>query len=411
MGRSATTEFSEVPAFVLAGGVGERLRPLTESSPKPLLPFGAAHRLLDFTLSNVRYSRMSRAYVLSQYMHEAIGRHLRDRWTEGAGPGGSVFLNQPPTSGKRYRGTADAVAQNLHDVPGSWRSDLVLVLSADHVYRMDYRGLLSHHQRSGAGVTVAAVPVDVDAARSFGVIASDASGRILDFVEKPEHPASVAGVTDCALVNMGIYVFNRWILDCALAELREREPAVDFGRHVLPWMVERDVAGVYLEPAGKTSAYWRDVGTPDAYHATHMELLDDRIGFDIDDPDWLVRPSDAVLTCCSRRTRVAASAAVGDAWVERSVIGPGVVVEDGADVRDSVLLPGARIAAGAALRSAVVCPGGCVAARDVIGFDQGADRERFPVTGAGVVVVPPSGRRPRVLPAGSGVSSARAVTL
>lgn len=407
MVRARDEAFSEVLSFVLAGGVGARLLPLTASSPKPLLPFGATHRLLDFTLSNVRHSGMRRAYVLSQHMNDAIGRYLRDRWTEAGSGGGTVFLNQPPTSGKRYRGTADAVAQNLREASGGSGSELVLVLSADHVYRMDYRGLLSHHVRSGAGVTVSAVPVSLDLARSFGVISADASGRILGFLEKPEHPSALAGVAGHALVNMGVYVFSRWILSRAIAELREGEPAIDFGRHVLPWMVERDVAGVYREPAGRDGVYWRDVGALDTYHASHMELLDDKVGFDIDDPDWPVRSGEAVLTCRSRRTRVAASALVGDAWVERSVVGPGVVVENGADVRESVLLPGARIGSGAALRGAVVAGMGRVAARDVIGFDRDADRQRFPVTGAGVVVIPAFGGVSAAV-SGSGVSSGRA---
>lgn len=408
MVRTRDEAFPEVLSFVLAGGVGERLRPLTIGSPKPLLPFGATHRLVDFTLSNVRHSGMRRVYVLSQYMQDAIGRHLRDRWTQAGSGGETVVLNQPPTSGKRYRGTADAVAQNLREASGVASSDLVLVLSADHVYRMDYRGLLSHHARIGAGVTVAAVPVALDAARSFGVISADASGRILGFVEKPEHPSAVAGGTESALVNMGVYVFDRWILDRAIAELGGAGSVIDFGRHVLPWMVERDVAGVYLEPAGRDGVYWRDVGTLDTYHASHMELLDGGVPFDIDDRRWRVNGGEAALICRSRRTRVAASAVVGDAWIERSVVGPGVVIEDGADVRDSVLLPGAWIGAGAALRGAVVGGMGRVGARDVIGFDRDADRERFQVTGAGVVVIPAS-RGESVAVSGSGLSSGHAL--
>jgi len=379
--------------FVLAGGVGDRLRPLTLTTPKPMLPFGGVHRLLDFTLSNVRNSGISRAYVLSQYLHEDIGRHLRMYWTTAEPEAPTVVLNQPPTSGKRYRGTADAVAQNLESAPlSSGASDPVLVLSADHVYQMDYRKLLLHHERTGAGVTVAAIPVPLNAASHFGVISADGSGRVLGFDEKPESPAALPGARNIALANMGVYVFNRWILGRALAELRERQPALDFGRHVLPWMAQREMAGVYRVSEAGGGAYWKDVGTLCAYHESHMELVDGRLGFDTFDARWPVRSMEDRVVREAGGSLIAASAVVGDARVERSVVGVGVVVEDGADVRDSVLLSGVRVGSGAAIRNAIVAAGGRIEARDSIGFDANRDLERFGVTQTGVVVVPPDRR-------------------
>lgn len=382
--------------FILAGGSGDRLRPLTLAVPKPLLPFGAVHRLLDFTLSNVRNSGLSRAYVLSQYMHEDIGRHLGMYWRS-PGPGRTArFLNQPPTSGKRYRGTADAVAHNMEFVAsGPNGLDPVLILSADHVYRMDYRKLLARHASSGAGATVAAIPVPRDAARQFGVISADGSGRILSFEEKPADPIPFPGRERMALANMGVYVFSGWILRRAFADLRYRTAALDFGRDVLPWMAARDLAQVYQAGEDENAAYWRDVGTLTAYHDCHMEWLDGRMGFDTCDAAWpMYAPGDRVVRASSGawggtgRSVAAASALVRDSRVERSVVGEDVVIEDGADVRNSVLLPGARIGQGAAVRNAIVAEGARVAAGDRVGFDRSDDLERFGVTETGIVIVP-----------------------
>lgn len=385
-----------VSCFVLAGGEGERLRPLTRTVPKPLVSFGAVHRLLDFTLSNVRNSGLRRAHVLSQYRNADIGRHIRLFWSDPDFGSATKILNQPPVSGKRYRGTADAVRQNLEYLPaGTGESDPVLVLSADHVYRMDYRKLIAHHRRTRGSATVAAIHVPVSAASHFGVITADRSGRIRSFDEKPESPQGQGDDPGGVLANMGVYVFERSLLRRAFADLERVESALDFGRHVLPWMVRRGLAGAWRVSDSGDSGYWRDVGTLVAYHECQMELVDGQIGFDTLDARWPVQATEARIVQPHNRSMIAASAAIGDAWVERSVVGSGVVIEDGADVRGSVLLEGARVGTGAAIRNLIVAGGARVQARDTIGFDSARDLERFGAEAAGVAVVPP-GPRERV---------------
>lgn len=394
-----------VSCFVLAGGEGARLRPLTFAEPKPLLPFGAVHRLLDLTLCNIRNSGLSCAWVLSQYRHEDLGRHLADHWRPQGGS--TLFLDRAPACGTRYRGTADAVAQSLDFLSlGPRETDPVLVLSADHVYRMDYREILRHHAESGAGATVGAIPVPLAEARQLGVISADDGGRIRLFEEKPEAPAPVPGAKSLALANMGIYVFNRWILRRVLTELRDKFAALDFGRHVLPWMAARGMAGVFEAGRQSSPAYWKDVGTLDAYHQAHMDLLDGHLGFDTFDQSWPVPALEPRVMIRGPRRRagdtgqsvVAASATLGDVFLERSVVGSRAVIEDGATVQNTVVLPGAHVGPRARLRNVIVAREGVVASGDQIGFDPESDSVRFGLTRSGIAVVGPDERRETTWP-------------
>lgn len=382
--------FSDVTCFVMAGGQGKRLRPLTSHTPKPLLGFGAVHCLLDFTLSNVIHSGLGHAYVLSQYRSAAVGKHLEGYQHEYPD---LTIVNQPPVSGKRYRGTADAVRQNLAEI----RTDFILVLSADHVYRMDYRPLLEYAAARGFGVTVACIPVPREQARHFGIATTAADGRITDFEEKPAH--APRGISPMMLASMGVYVFTRTVIEEAVGELSTRYPDLDFGHHLLPFLVGRGTAGAYDVRSEQQVDYWRDVGTLAAYHHAHMEFLDRQLGFDTLDPCWPVHAIEG--TGPSREepgaradSVVAASAFVGRCRLEKSVVGAGAVVEDGADVRESVLLPGARVGRGSVVRRAILNADACVAGNDEIGLDRASDNARFEVTKTGVTVVatsrPPS---------------------
>ena len=361
--------------FVLAGGVGERLCPLTRTSPKPLLPFGGVYRLLDFTLSNVANSRLERAHVLSQYLKDDIGDYLRGYW-EHARARPTRFIHQPPARGKRYRSTTDAVVQNIDLVRAD--SDLILVLSADHVYRMDYRKLLDYHVRHGGGVTVASVPVHLDRAGELGVISADAAGRVVGFAEKPREPQPSVARGDHALASMGIYVFNRGMFLQAVADLRDLTPELDFGKDLVPYLVGDPQVSTYrVANEEGDSFYWRDVGTLETYYESNMELLAGEPPFEMFDSAWPVRsceyPSSGYGSLKPNSgpwvgSIVSSSCLLGACSIERSILAPGVTVEDGADVYRSILLSGARVGRGAAVRNAIVDAYGEIRAGDEIGY-------------------------------------------
>jgi glucose-1-phosphate adenylyltransferase len=354
----------DVDCLILAGGLGERLHPLTLTTPKPLLRFAAVHALIDFTLANVRHSGIHVAYVLSQYRSAELGRHLR-----GCVPtsSGGTILNQPPVSGKRYRGTADAVAQNLEVIESE--SDLALVLAADHVYRMDYRKLIAYAERRSFGVTVACIPVPAGEVSRFGIAWADGDGCIRSFEEKPAALASDPR-RQSALASMGVYVFRKEILRYALRELNT-VPRLDFGRHVLPFLAHLGLAGAYDVTEEGDLTFWRDVGTLVGYHRAHMEVLDSPLfSGEVLDASWLIPWGEPSLHVRSGKPSpasdsiVAASAVLGDCRLGRSVVAPEVVVEDGAEIEDCVLLQGAQVGRAARMRGAILDAGARVNAGD-----------------------------------------------
>lgn len=357
--------------FVMAGGAGKRLRPLTAKTPKPLVPFGGVFRILDFTLSNCRNSGLPAVAVLSQFESGQVGRHLDRIW----GAGDTRFVHRPSGPREPYAGTADAVRQNLELAVEMGARD-VLVLSADHVYRADYRDLVRFHRDSGADVTVSAARVPLVDARHFGVLEVDGVGEVTGFAEKPKCPAPHSGGSGTALASMGVYVFG---LDILADALLDRTAPMDFGRDVLPEVLERRqvMAWEFRDPRTGGS-FWRDVGTFDGYHEAHMVALDPGSGFDPFDPDWPI-PACAdsfVPTDAGVRGRV-----------RRSVLSPGVRVGEGADIHESVLLDGVDIGPGTVVRRAVVGPGVRIPAGETIGIDPVSDRERFRVTGKGLAVI------------------------
>jgi glucose-1-phosphate adenylyltransferase len=323
-------------AFILAGGQGERLYPLTESRPKPAVSFGGTFRIIDFTLLNCLRSGLSRVSILTQYKYEELHRYIREGWSDlwnRTTACRAPLLCLPPLSGKRYRGTADAVFQNVNLVPSD--ADFVLVLSGDHIYQMDYRDLICQHIKTDAELTIAAVEYPLRGASGFGVIEVDENFRITGFEEKPPRPCPIASNPSMALVSMGVYVFNKRILLGALDLLCGPRNAFDFGHDIIPALIRSSRAYAYdfRDKSQNAPCYWRDIGTIDAYYDASMELLQ------IESP-VLVRQS---------QPRMGAGA-----LVSRSVISPGVEVETNAAVYDSILMPGVRVGAGAQLRRVIV---------------------------------------------------------
>jgi glucose-1-phosphate adenylyltransferase len=339
-------------AVVLAGGHGARLGALTRHVCKPALPFAATCRNIDFSLSNCVNSGIRRIGVATQYKPEMLVRHLALVWNDVARRRGEFLAAWPaqtraPAAG--YRGTADAVFRNLDLIEDQARG-LVLVLAGDHVYQMDYRPMLDFHRAQRAAVTIGCIEVPATEADQFGVLSTDARGRVERFVEKPRvRDGARAG--DRVLASMGIYVFESDFLagvlrdDAAAADSRH-----DFGGDIIPGLVGREAVHAFRFTGGADGrdAYWRDVGTPGAYWRAHLDLLEARPALRLDDPDWPLR------SIAQRSGHAAASLTSRPGDPERSLIAAACVVSGA--VQRSVLFPGASVGAGSLVEQSLVLP-------------------------------------------------------
>ncbi len=369
--------WSRVQTLILAGGEGERLFPLTLSRPKPALPFGGSFRIVDFTLSNCVHSGLKDVTLLTQYRHHDLYSYIRRGW--------STPACLPPAPGRRYRGTADAVFQNL-SIMDSKCPDYVLILSGDHVYNMDYRDLIAQHVATDADVTISAVEHPLRDASHFGVLEVDDRFRVKGFEEKPKNPRPLVSRPDRAFISMGIYLFKREVLIERLIETCGRHEGYDFGHHVIPSMIEssRVFAFDFRDEVLDTPRYWRDIGTIDSYYEASMDLTG---------------PASILNSCLHHpmpsRSRWIRPRVQSNSHISRSVLSPGVCVEEGACVADSVLMPGARIGRGAVVRRAIIEEGVYVPAGSRIGADTEEDRKRYAVSASGVVVagMPAEGTR------------------
>lgn len=283
-----------VLALVLAGGAGTRLHPLTAEHAKPALPFAAGYRIVDFVLSNLVNSGISSIYVLAQYKPRSLIEHISTAWTPWRDGERFIKVVLPETTGEAgsFRGTSDAVYQNLHLIERH-RPDLIAVFAADHVYRMDVRQMASFHQQHDAQVSIAAVPIPIEKATQFGIIATARDGRVEEFQEKPERPAPMPDDPCRAYASMGNYLFNPRVL-VALLEEASRRGDTDFGRHIMPRLPGKCCAFAYDFASNKVPGiqpheergYWRDIGTPDAYRAAQRDVLDPLPRFSLENPEW-----------------------------------------------------------------------------------------------------------------------------
>ena len=339
---------SSTLTLILAGGEGERLSILSQVRAKPGVPFGGKYRIIDFALSNAVNSGLTDVGILTQYAPRSLIDHIGvgRPWDLDRSRGGVALLQPFIGRGRArdwYRGTADAVLQNL-DFIDDRSPELVLVLAGDHIYKMDYRPFIELHRESGAEVTCAVRTVPIEEAHRFGILDVAADGRVTAFIEKPENPPS-------NLVSMGVYVFSWPAMRDMLSPDR-----VDFGRDVLPWMVEQGRRVYAYEFAG----YWQDVGTVEAYWQTSLDLLTDDPGIELNDLGWLVytkseeRPPARIGPDASVSRSMISHGCVIDGTVERSVLSPGVRVARGAVVRDSIVMFDAVIETGANLDRAIV---------------------------------------------------------
>ncbi len=389
--------------IIMAGGRGERLDPLTRNQAKPAITFGGIYRIIDFTLSNCLNSGIRRIYVLTQYGSFSLDQHIRLAWDIMHPDLGEYIYSMPPQQimvNRWYRGTADSIYQNLALLEKE-RPSQVLILSGDHVYKMNYLEMLDFHLGLGADMTVAAVMVPRQEAGSFGILHVDANSQIQNFLEKPADPPGFPGNPDYSLASMGVYLFKAEVLVAeVIRDAKIKTGKHDFGQDIIPKLVGRKkvYAFNFQDPAQGAPRYWRDIGLLDAYFKAHQDLLGPKPVFELFDPDWPLRrrpqlspPSKYLsfkLPVRVEDSLIADGCVLTGAQIRRSVLSPGVRVEAGAQVDEGILWDGVEIGAGARVRRAVIEDGVRVPPGFKIGWDLKTDARRFPVTPEGVVVVP-----------------------
>jgi glucose-1-phosphate adenylyltransferase len=395
-------------AFVMAGGQGSRLQPLTAERSKPSVPFGSRYRIVDFVLSNLVNSQIRTIYLLVQYKSQSLIEHVRRSWTISPLLQDQFVTVVPPQmmSGETwFQGTSDAVYQNIGLIE-THAPDLVAVFGADHIYRMDIRQMVAFHKDSQADVTIAALPVPLREASGFGVIRAAPDGRVQAFQEKPTDPSPIPGDPGNAFASMGNYIFRTDVLMAALEDAH-RNGETDFGGHILPRLLRDHRLFAYdfasnevpgIKPY-EQRVYWRDVGTIDAYFDAHRDVLGDEPVFDMFNPQWPIFSSNyqgpvaRVLGGQLRNSLLGAASVIHDGvCIKDSIIRREAVIEDDVELEDCIIMDYTRIGRGARLRRVIVDRHNHIEPGDRIGFDADADRRRFHVSESGITVI---GRGPR----------------
>ena len=408
----------KVLAVIMAGGSGERLKPLTDERAKPAVPFGGVFRIIDFTLSNCINSGIRQIFVLTQYKSQSLNQHIQDGWgISSSGLGDFIYTipAQQRSGTDWYRGTADAVRQNLNRIRGK-HVEHILVLSGDHIYKMDYAELLEYHKQKNAGLTISAIRTPKEeVANRLGVLEIGEGNRMVGFEEKPAHPKTIPGAPDFAFASMGVYVFQADALIRALAGGED-----DFGKEVIPRMKDggHDIYVYDYEKENKIrdfvvevkdgrrtkvmvdmtrdSCYWRDVGTIEAYYDASMDLVGVNPMFNLYGEKWPLRshyrqlpPSKCLLGGSTPDSMVSNGCIISGGLVIGSILSPGVVVERDAYVEKSIVFDDVTIEPGARVRRAIIDKGVVIRSGSAIGYDHDADRRRgCTVSDSGIVVVP-----------------------
>ncbi|MEA1997397.1 MAG: glucose-1-phosphate adenylyltransferase [Gemmatimonadota bacterium] len=412
--RPDSNIFKNLLTVIMAGGRGERLYPLTKHRSKPAVPFGGIYSIIDFTLSNCLNSGLRRIAVLSQYMSYSLERHIKEGWNLFSRELDEYIDTVSPQhqfADTWYKGTADAVFQNIF-LLDRLRPKYVLILSGDHVYKMNYAEMINFHLEKKASLTVATVEVETKlAAGKLGVLQVEADGRIVDFEEKPQKPKPSPHRPGYALVNMGIYVFNTEVLVRNVVADAKKDTTHDFGRDVIPSMIPRNrcFAFNFADESDGKILYWRDIGTIENYYQASMDLLSPTPRFDLYDPEWPVRthmgqyppaklirggaaPSDKGgpgKLGKAKNSIISPGCIIDGAVVSNSVLSPGVYVGPEAVVEDSIIMHGTRIGAGCRVRRAVIDKYVRISDGRSVGFDTEKDSRYFQLSEEnGLVLIP-----------------------
>ena len=390
---------------LLAGGAGERLYPLTRDRAKPAVTFGGIYRIIDVTLSNCVNSDLRRVYILTQYKALSLNRHIREGWNIMGSEMGEFIEVLPPmkrVSEQWYQGTADAVYQNIYSI-GSEQPRHVLILSGDHIYKMNYGRMLKQHNDSGADVTLATIQIDLDEVQRFGVVDVHSDNRVVGFEEKPKETKLRSPYSkDKVSASMGIYLFNTDVLIPALLkDAEDPNSSHDFGKDILPKMVDeyRVYAYDFVDENKKEALYWRDVGTLEAFYEANMDIVSVSPVFNLYDSDWPIRtyqrqypPAKFVFAEPGRTGQatdsiVSAGCIVSGSSVRNSILSPDVRVNSYSDVDASILFSHVNVGRHCRIRRAIIDRDVHIPEGTTIGYDVEADRQRYFVTDSGITVV------------------------
>ncbi len=397
----------KILAFVLAGGKGERLFPLTSFRSKPAVPFGGQYRIVDFVLSNLINSHVYSVYLLVQYKSQSLIDHVRKNWVLSSVIKDHFVTVVPPQmrmGPEWFQGTADAVFQNI-SVMRELNPELVIVFGADHIYRMDVRQMIDFHCRNDAVVTVAARPVPLEQASAFGVIVTDSENRIIGFQEKPKKPTPMPDNSEFAYVSMGNYIFNKDAMIESLGKAQRRKQH-DFGAHVIPSLVEGGKVFAYdfatntipgISPY-EEKGYWRDVGTIAAFYDAHMDMLGEFPKFELDNSSWPIHysgsegPAAKIVQGDIRNSIIAQGTVIHKAKIRNSVIRSGVMIENGVTVENSIIMDRVTLRKGCRLKNVIVDKLNVIDEGEMIGFEPDKDRFRCHIDSSGIALVPKGGK-------------------
>jgi len=399
--------YRDVLTIVLAGGRGSRLEPLTRDRAKPAVPFGGIYRIIDFTLSNCINSDLRKILVLTQYKATSLNRHLDEGWRFLCRELGEYIEVSPPQQRIAevwYQGTADAIYQNVYTIEKAAPRD-TMILAGDHIYKMNYAQMIDDHRNNRADLTIACLPISRSQAREFGIMAVDDDHRVTNFVEKPKDPPAMPNQPDKVLGSMGIYVFNTDVMYELLFQDAAKKEASrhDFGQDIIPAMIaggSRVFAYPFRDENRKDAAYWRDVGTLDAYFQTSMDLIHVDPVLNLYDQDWPIHthqpafpPPKFVHTEGDRRgaafdSIVCQGAIISGGQVYRSIVSPGVRVNSFALVEDAILFGDVDVGRHARIRRAIIDKDVRIPTGFEIGWNRETDLNRgFTITEDGIVVV------------------------
>ncbi|MFC1590982.1 glucose-1-phosphate adenylyltransferase [Thermodesulfobacteriota bacterium] len=398
----------KVLAMIMAGGKGERLYPLTRDRAKPAVPFGGTYRIIDFSISNCVNSDIRKIYILTQYKSLSLDRHIQRAWNflnNRLGEFVYIIHAQQRINENWYKGTADAIYQNFYTLQQE-RPDLVLVLSGDHVYDMDYRELINHHVRQKADLTLATMEMDKQYSREFGVVVTNDDGTVAGFQEKPAKPKTVPGNPDAMLINMGIYIFNTDVLVKRLIEnAKKPDTQHDFGKNVIPAMLKTDRVCAYsnTEKGSRKSGYWRDVGTIEAYYEAHMDLIAENSNASLFNTSWPIytyekqaspakitghEEHNNILYGIATNSLISKGCSIFKARIENSVLSPFVTVGKYTDIKGSIILDNVTVGKECKIKNAIIDKSIIIPDGSEIGYNLSRDKRKYTVTDSGIVVIP-----------------------
>ncbi len=405
MAYSGSSLLRKTITMILAGGQGERLMPLTQFRSKPSVPFGGKYRIIDFALSNCLNSGLRKIYILTQYKSDSLNQHIYEAWNIFNPELGEFIYSIPPQlkqSNNWYMGTSNAIYQNANLLAD--KSEYVLILGGDHIYKMDYLKMLQYHIDKKADLSISSLLFSTNLANQFGVIGIDEDYRIKSFLEKPKDPPQVPGKPGLSFVNMGVYVFKTKVLLDVIKEMESKKlDNSDFGKHVIPYMIKSgyDLFSFRFEDENKKEMpYWVDVGTLDSYYAASLNLLNVNPDFNLYDDNWPLRsaniqsPPAKTISHEGERVGRAYNSLITDGTiisgglVERSILGPHVRVNSYTYITDSIIMDNCNIGRHSRIRRAILDKNVKVPEGTEIGFDIESDKKKFKVTETGIVVIP-----------------------